>query len=37
MSTVLLQEMERFNTLLTKMKKLCENLILAIQGMVVMS
>lgn len=37
LSTVLLQEMARFNTLLVKMRVLCQNLILAIQGLVVMS
>lgn len=37
LSTVLLQEMARFNTLLQKMRSLSQNLILAILGQVVMS
>ena len=37
LSTVLLQEMNKFNTLLNQMRTLCKNLVKAIQGFVVMS
>lgn len=37
LSTVLLQEMAKFNLLLNKMRSLCKDLVQAIQGFVVMS